>query len=77
MSAEAEAEADAPDNSLLPHVVDAPDPDEATFNVSPGTLSAAFRAKNLSDDQKSALAPLVAQLAALRDRQAASRSSGA
>lgn len=56
-----------------PKIVDAPDPDEASFDVAAGALSAAFAATSVSPKRRAVVLPLVAQLAALRDRMAAER----
>ncbi|THH38778.1 MerR family transcriptional regulator [Aliishimia ponticola] len=65
----APAEPEAP----KPIVIDMPDPDEASFEVAPAVLTAAFGAKTLTPAQRRDVTPLVARLAALRDRMAAER----
>ncbi len=55
------------------HTVHAPDPDESTLVVHPSALSAAFSLQETSHQMVADVTPLVAQLAALRDRMAAER----
>lgn len=65
---------DAPQSdteALRPRIVDAPDPDDSSFEVRPGALSAAFAVTRLTPARSADLMPLIAQLAALRDRMAA------
>jgi DNA-binding transcriptional MerR regulator len=59
--------------ALKPLIVDAPDPDESLLSAEPSVLSAAFHVSGVNDADRAALTPLVAQLAALRDRMAAAR----
>lgn len=56
-----------------PRIVDAPDPDETMIDVAPGALSAAFSTASVSPARRADILPIVARLAALRDRMAAER----
>ena len=56
-----------------PTIVQAPDPDEAAIEVGPGVLSTAFGVNTLTPNQRARLMPMIAELAALRDRMAAER----
>ena len=61
-----------------PRIVDAPDPPaDSDLPARPAALSAAFAARGLSAAQRADLTPLVAQLAALRDRLATKHGRGA
>lgn len=51
----------------VPHIVDAPDPDESSLTAVPGALSAAIRITRLTEAQRQSVIPLAARLAAHRD----------
>ncbi len=71
--AEPQKEAAAPASETAhakPLIVEAPDPDAASFAVAPAALTAALRTVRLSPAQRRTVAPLVARLAAHRDRLA-------
>ena len=68
--AEPAAEAEAP----KPQIIDVPEePDPEALEVKPSALGLAARAGALTEAQRAAIAPLVAELTALRDRMASAR----
>ncbi|MEL6617432.1 MAG: MerR family transcriptional regulator [Pseudomonadota bacterium] len=63
-----------PDAQPTPRIVDVPpDPDPAQLDAAPSALTRAVRARHMSDDQRNALRPVLARLAALRDQMAGAR----
>ena len=75
VTAEPEPEPEPEPAPRKPRVVDVPDaPDPATLAATPSALGLAGRANALTPAQRAAIAPLVAELTALRDRMASARS---
>ena len=68
-------EAEATASPKVPRIIDVPDdPDPATLeDVKPGALGLAAQTASLTPAQRETIAPLVAQLTALRDRMAGAR----
>ena len=62
----ASEDATAPVHAAM--AIDVPDPDDTQFTAAPSALSAALSITSLSADQREALLPLVARLAAHRDQ---------
>jgi DNA-binding transcriptional MerR regulator len=64
----AASETDPEPVALKPLIIDAPDPDESALTAAPGALTAACHTGHLTCAQRQAVVPLLARLAAHRDR---------